>query len=324
MTPPAKPSRRWACRLAAAYLAAVLLAWGLLELGGDSEAWPTLLLFGPRWPLGLPLVGLVPLAIWSRSRVAGGLLVAAAAVVAGPVAGGTLDPWPHLRPEGTVLMRLRVVTWNMQGTKPGPAFRQFLDDTRPDVVAFQEADLDLSPAAFPTGWHIAGMGDRMMLASRLPVRAGDELSPAALGAPGGGRRYTLDTPLGGLTVVNHPQPTVRLRDLGPLRDAIAVRARASRTARAWAGDPSESLVVVGDFNTPPAGRIYAADWGAFGNAFSDAGVGWGATKQTSWFGTRIDHVLYGPPWRCRAAWVGPAMGSDHRPLVADLILEDLP
>ena len=73
---------------------------------------------------------------------------------------------------------------------------------------------------------------------------------------------------------------------------------------------------------PVESRIYRANWSSLRNAFSEAGQGWGTTKQTSWFGTRIDHILYSSAWRCRKAWVGPAMGSDHRPLIADLALED--
>ena len=38
------------------------------------------------------------------------------------------------------------------------------------------------------------------------------------------------------------------------------------------------------------------------------------------FGVRIDHVLTGDGWRCRRCWVGPDVGSDHLPLLADLSL----
>ncbi len=57
---------------------------------------------------------------------------------------------------------------------------------------------------------------------------------------------------------------------------------------------------------------------SFTNAFSEADLGLGATKETSWHGIRIDHVLLGPGWACERAWVGPSIGGDHRPLIADV------
>ncbi|HBO45279.1 MAG TPA: hypothetical protein DD670_15390 [Planctomycetaceae bacterium] len=37
------------------------------------------------------------------------------------------------------------------------------------------------------------------------------------------------------------------------------------------------------------------------------------------FGARIDHILMRSDWWPRRCWVGPDMGSDHLPVVADLI-----
>ena len=335
MTPPSGPPTRLRRRItlaAAVYLAFVVLAWAAVEYGGDARAGPTLALFGPRWLVGLPLLVLLPLAVWARAYRAVGLALVAGVVVAGPVAGGTVNVGPHVRPMRHALVRLRLVTWNMGGVKAGPAFRQFLADARPDVVVFQEADRTLTAADFPAGWTVTPPEDTKPVATWLPVQSAGELSVTQLGAPGGGRRYVLTTDEGPIHLVNLHLPTVRpgieaaigskLRDLRPLRETIAARAAAARTARAWVGDPGPNLLVAGDFNTPPAGRIYADNWAAFANAYSEAGTGWGTTKQTRWFGTRIDHVLYARPWRCQAAWVGPAMGSDHRPLVADLTLDE--
>jgi hypothetical protein len=153
--------------------------------------------------------------------------------------------------------------------------------------------------------------------------------------PGGGAARDTPPPPGvrnGCGVlVNVHLPTVRygvekalgtnVRDLGPVRAAVEARARAARIVRARAGDPAPNLILAGDFNTPADGRIYQESWSAFRNAFTEAGTGWGLTKQTRWFGARIDHILYAPPWTCRSAWIGPPRGSDHRPLVADLVLE---
>jgi endonuclease/exonuclease/phosphatase (EEP) superfamily protein YafD len=34
---------------------------------------------------------------------------------------------------------------------------------------------------------------------------------------------------------------------------------------------------------------------------------------------RIDHILAGPGWQAERCWVGPDVGSPHRPVIADLI-----
>ena len=69
-----------------AYLVGMVIAAGLLWQYSD-RLWPaTTLLFGPRWLLALPLLGLVPLALaWDRPLILP--LAAAAAVVAGPIMG---------------------------------------------------------------------------------------------------------------------------------------------------------------------------------------------------------------------------------------------
>jgi endonuclease/exonuclease/phosphatase (EEP) superfamily protein YafD len=79
-----------------------------------------------------------------------------------------------------------------------------------------------------------------------------------------------------------------------------------------------TAVVAGDFNTPPDSGVYGDFWASFGNAFSEAGFGFGNTHFTHRTSLRIDHVLFGRGWRCRKCWVGPAVGSAHRPVIADL------
>jgi endonuclease/exonuclease/phosphatase (EEP) superfamily protein YafD len=78
-------------------------------------------------------------------------------------------------------------------------------------------------------------------------------------------------------------------------------------------------IVAGDFNAPPEGRNFRDHWGDLRNAFGVAGVGFGATRLNGWIRLRIDHVLYGTGFRAVRAWVGNAAGSDHLPLIVDLV-----
>jgi hypothetical protein len=86
------------------YAGGVLGVWMFLAFGGDRW-WPaTLLLFGPRWLCGLPLLALVPLAVWVRRRMILPLL-AAAVLLVGPIMGLCI-PWGRLCASSEPTIRL--------------------------------------------------------------------------------------------------------------------------------------------------------------------------------------------------------------------------
>jgi endonuclease/exonuclease/phosphatase family metal-dependent hydrolase len=308
-------------------LATVLFAGllGAFHYWADEYAVPTLFLFGPRWMAIIPLVVLISLAIYSRSPVAMTMTVAIGLIVIGPIMGGQLGLKRFVGSERPALQQLRVVTWNMGGAHGKTAVRRLIDDVNPTILVCEEASW--TSADVSSDWKVMGNGG-YRVATRLPIRAKGFLDLGPIGAPGGAERYVVETPDGEVQLVNVHLPTPRPGieaaiasrgwELAELRRIIEVRAEASRVARRWVEERGGIRIVAGDFNMPVESRIYRRTWSDLGNAFSDAGLGWGTTKQTSWFGTRIDHVLYSAPWRCRKAWVGPAMGSDHRPLIADL------
>jgi endonuclease/exonuclease/phosphatase (EEP) superfamily protein YafD len=79
-------------------------------------------------------------------------------------------------------------------------------------------------------------------------------------------------------------------------------------------------IVAGDFNLPVESAIYRTHWGDLRNAFSRAGIGTGYTKHTRYWGVRIDHVLASGDIGTHRSFVGRDVGSDHLPLIADLVL----
>ncbi len=301
----------------------VFLGW--LYLAGDEAALPTLFLYGPRWMAALPLIVLGPVAIVSRSWFLLLVTILLGLIIVGPLTGGNLGLGPLFERSSPALQKLRVVTWNMGGVRRGPAIRRFIEDLDPTILVCQESDL--LEEDLPKGWKlIANGGNR--IATRLAVRTDGSFNLAPIGAPGVVDRYLVETPNGTLVLVNVHLPTPRPGiesavtskglDLTELGRIIEIRAEASRAARRWIHERTGSMIVAGDFNMTVESRIYRETWSSLENSFTRAGQGWGTTKQTSWFGSRIDHVLYSAPWRCRSAWTGPAMGSDHRPLIADL------
>jgi vancomycin resistance protein VanJ len=80
-------------------------------------------------------------------------------------------------------------------------------------------------------------------------------------------------------------------------------------------------LIVGDFNTPPRGRIYHALASRYTDAWSAAGWGTGNSFHRDLPVLRIDHVWMSSHWQARRAWVPESEASDHRPVVTDLVLE---
>src|SRR5260221_7933023 len=65
-----KPMSVHITRLCWAYLVAAVLLWLTLRLGADRWWVPTIITYGPRWIWAVPAIGLLPLAIWFRRRMA--------------------------------------------------------------------------------------------------------------------------------------------------------------------------------------------------------------------------------------------------------------
>jgi len=87
----------------------------------------------------------------------------------------------------------------------------------------------------------------------------------------------------------------------------------------WSKNKSYSLIV-GDFNMPQDENIYQRRFSHLSNAIATKGIGFNATKHTSWYGVRIDHVLYSDDFKLKAVEVIDSISGDHRPVVATFSL----
>lgn len=184
---------------------------------------------------------------------------------------------------------------------------------------------------------------------------GDFAAISALGYGGAGNavRHLIDTPYGPMVVVNVHLETARkglyaflgqnpalLKVLGikPMRSRrvlnakgtaddravinAEIRDRESARAAGWAlqGNRPIPVIVAGDFNLPVESTIFRRHWGTFTDAFEASGTGFGWTKREGdLLRIRIDHVLgnaYAP--KPIGTWLGPDLGSDHRPVIADM------
>ena len=108
--------------------------------------------------------------------------------------------------------------------------------------------------------------------------------------------------------------------------SINTRVRDTESARASRyavrGDSTVPVLVTGDFNLPVESTIFEKHWGHFTDAFEAVGNGFGFTKQEGrLLRVRIDHVLgNNAAPKPVGIWLGPDLGSDHLPVVADFKL----
>ena len=99
---------------------------------------------------------------------------------------------------------------------------------------------------------------------------------------------------------------------------------------------AEPALLLGDLNsTPRSTAVRALRQAGLRDAFQDAGWGLGATWPATLRGgalpeglqriaawrlplVRIDYVWHTRPFRAERAWAAPGVGTDHRPVIADL------
>ena len=298
-------------------------------LWATADAWwpGTLLLFGPRWLIGLPLPVLVALSLSDPRRRL--LTLAFGAGVFLFFILGVRGSLPT-----TATGDLRVVTLNVAHRDLSVSLDHALATWDADVVAFQECTGPLAPkvdALVGLAVHRAG---GLCLISKLPIRKTAQMTRSSFDAVGGAGwavRYELETPSGApLHLMNLHLGTprdglweIRYGDFSTgveaLRRSRELRTAESERARRWLDHVPAGRVALGDFNAPVESRIYRAFWGDLVNAHGTSGLGTGYTRFNGWIRARIDHVLTDGDWRPIRAVVGEDVGSDHRPLIVDLV-----
>jgi endonuclease/exonuclease/phosphatase (EEP) superfamily protein YafD len=225
--------------------------------------------------------------------------------------------------------RIRLITFNLGPSRDPAAFIELMARERPDVVALQEFGADNPLMALAEqGWHV-WRGRGVCVMSRFPIRDA-EAFPDRNGWRDFAGRCELDTPGGTVHLFNVHLETPRHEIEAFLDDGLAAESgmraglaerweQSAVVSRAAADTGDGATVVAGDFNLVPHSAILRSHWRGYADAFPAAGLGFGFTKLTRWWGVRIDRVLTGPAMRPVACRVGPDVGSDHRPVIADLV-----
>ena len=314
----------------AGYLAMVLAVWLVMTRLGDRW-WPaTVLLLAPRWPYALPMVVLWPLVLPGRRWWCAAWVGVAASVVLFPILGFRLS----LPSASGARGEIRLLTCNVHRQHLNAReLEAFVRESQPDVVALQGWSETGHEGLFDnSAWHVRREGE-LLVASRLPIGGVRPIdlsdgASASRGEIGAAAIFELRTPRHSIYLVNlhlaspHAGLGVFSEDGGgKLTDNVDRRRRESELVRAACDHLESRLLLAGDFNTPDDSPIFRECWEDFSDAFAERGSGLGYTYIIRRTQLRIDHILAHPGTQFLRCWVGPEVGSPHRPLVADVKFE---
>jgi hypothetical protein len=306
-------------------LAAPWVAWAAVRLTGTERGFPLVpaMTFTPH----AALTAVVPcgLALRTGSRTGALLAAGAGAALGAAVLGDRRRPRRSALPTGR---RLRVATVSLRlGLVPAASVLELVAAFDVDVLSVQE----LTPEA-EKRLQAAGLSDLLPHAVVIPARPGSV--PAASGAVWS----RLPLRAAGAVPGGFEQPTVLIGG-GPAGLDVELTAvhltppsASADLVRVWAADlaalpaPAAGVlrVLAGDFN---ASMDHAEFRRVLSRGYRDAARVTGRAMVWTWAPLRlrfprlaIDHVLVDPRIGVAAVDVVAVGGSDHRALVAELVL----
>lgn len=297
---------RSAVRIAAALTALAVVATLV-------PAWPFVLVehFRVQLAIGGAVVTIAAFALRDRSADVAAIATLVTLVAIVP----DLSGFRRDLPAGTQVrvLSVNVLTANTEHAKVA----RLIGEERPDVIALVEVSqvwLDaLAPLVdgyarieaprddnFGVALYVRGElhGAVRMLGNRTP----NIFAEATIGVA----RFRI--------VVIHPVPPMS----GELHDRLA--SYFAELGALVRGDPR--VVVAGDFNATPWSRTFATMMNASGLCDTRAGFGMQATRPADGWILRIpiDHVLASCAIGARDRRIGPDIGSDHLPVIVDLVI----
>lgn len=323
----------------AAVIAAILLLTAVQQAHVVGPWWVELLRY---LPYPAPLVPAL-FALLASCWLGGRWMLASAATVVVVLTVTMGFEWARAEPGDGV--RVRLMTYNIkayladlrQGGLQELAHEIARND--PDILVMQDANSPLgAPIAVPqrvlriTTLPNVYTANQYVIASRFPMHdcglqdAGSlAFLQCTVRVPGGPevRVVTahLGSPRNGLNAAHHKG----LDGIDDWEENLTHRLVQARSLAAAIATEERPLVVAGDLNAIESSPVIRTLLGAgLRDAFSSAGRGYGYTYghglRVGFSFLRIDHVLVSPGIGVRAAAAGGSGASQHRPVIAELVL----
>ncbi len=302
-----------ALRFARAVMALASLGTALVVVVMFVPVWPLVLVehFRVQVTIGGAFVTAAAFALRARSADLAAFATLVTLLAIGPDLAATRTELPagtHVR-----VLVSNVLTENHAYAKLAAA----IVDESPDVVALVEPDrawLDaLAPSLEGYARIEAPRDDHLGIALYVRGELHGEVRELANGTPNIFAEVTVNGAVFRVVVV-HPVPPLSAALQAKLERYFAELGPLVR------GDPR--VVVAGDFNATPWSRTFRAMMNTSGLCDTRAGFGVQATRPADRWLLRIpiDHVLTSCSIGVRDRRVGPDVGSDHLPVVVDLVI----
>lgn len=336
--------RHWMTVLTLIGCGITLSFWAAIKQLGDNTPYGTVLLFGPRWLYVLPwvLTGCLFLQVNRFAKavflITGWIAIFHVLMLNVPVRTLTAG-------QGEII---KILTCNLGPVNKDPkGLEGLIFSESPDVVMLQET-IRNPTISWPDGWTHQQVGG-LLIASRFPMTLRQDEPADPIGTkqkrPQAPVKHSmvlfvdiqtettkicvatvhLPTPRKGLIEFLEEVDSNEEESTEVLEDEIEIRSRASKYVHDRVQGRGSVDIVAGDFNMLADSRIYRRDWSDYKNAFTYGGWGIGYTKFEKFEGHqvmgRIDHILVLAQHGVRRCWVGPHIGSDHRPLLAEVVLK---
>jgi vancomycin resistance protein VanJ len=345
-SPPIQPSlAAWWLRAAVVVSTAGLLLLTIAQQAGHRALWWLELSRYLPYPVLLAIGGV---GLLCAARLGLRWVVASALALAGVAIFAMGFVWGHAD-AATSGTPLRLMTYNIKAYKAAvraggfEALAREVAAHRPDVLLVQDnqAVSRVHAARLWQGGRVFGFEhvfavDQYIVASRYPLL---DCGPHRTGEPAG-RPYTLarcrvdvDGVMLSLVTTHFESPRTGLNaarlegfdGLDDWRRNFAERLAQSRALSADLAGVVRPLVVAGDLNAPESSPVVGTLLrtglrDAFGSAGRGYGYTYGHALRVGVSFLRIDHVLVSPEIGVTASFAGAADASDHRPVIADLLL----
>jgi vancomycin resistance protein VanJ len=282
------------------------------------------LLFGPRW--WLLLLCLLNFIFWrqlgKKSRFISPLLVITA-----------LNYLDFQLPSLTQYFQLRnvdnnsikIINANVGGGSKYE-LQLLIKDEIPDILLLQEAK-NLNFVEWLPPEYMASCDGGLCIVSKLDFEIVGKLSRKLVGGWGNfAMLYKIKTAQGEFSLANIHMETPRdiLMNLTYLTwgQSSAAKIESDREYEAllitsWQKE-HKKFIIAGDFNMFEDENIYRKHFSPMMNALGVATTGLNYTKKTSFYGARIDHLLFSKGFALKDARVIDSIMGDHKPVVSIL------
>ncbi len=226
-------------------------------------------------------------------------------------------------------LELKIITFNMGGAS-SKELELLVKYMQPDILLLQEvANIQLNKLFNDS--YFSKCTTNLCILSKYAFKQEKTLDRKLFGSWGKfAAFYQIFTPNGALSLANVHFETPRsvLESLVYLNfnQTLAVKTENNRELESsllnlWAYNRKNTLIV-GDFNMLSDENLYSDNFSFLNNAIETKGFAFNNTKNTSWYGARIDHILYSNEFVISSVEVIDLVEGDHRPLMATFTMKD--